>query len=102
MNVTPNAFPVTLICTAAHPIGLALAVSGDLGGVLLAGYGAAVALHAVAALRAGLPVWLALLLPRYWVLHWVALILALSDLVRDPTHWRKTEHGAAVRRQAAA
>jgi len=46
-------------------------------------------------------VWLALLLPFYWVLHWAALLLALSDLVRDPAHWRKTDHGAAVRAQAA-
>ncbi len=45
--------------------------------------------------------WLALLLPFYWVLHNVALVLALSDLVRDPAHWRKTDHGAAVRAQAA-
>lgn len=36
------------------------------------------------------------------VLHNVALLLALSDLVRDPAHWRKTDHGAAVRAQAAA
>jgi len=49
-----------------------------------------------------LPIWLALLLPGYWLLHWAALLLALSDLGRDPTHWRKTEHGAAVRAQAAA
>lgn len=35
------------------------------------------------------------------VLHWAALLLALSDLVRDPAHWRKTDHGAAVRAQAA-
>jgi len=43
-------------------------------------------------------VWLALLLPFYWLLHWAALLLALSDLA----HWRKTEHGAAVRAAAAA
>lgn len=27
--------------------------------------------------------------------------LVLSDLARDPAHWRKTEHGAAVRAAAA-
>lgn len=27
--------------------------------------------------------------------------LALSDFARDPAHWRKTEHGAAVRAAAA-
>ena len=45
----------------------------------------------------GLPVWLALLLPFYWLLHWGALLLALSDLVRDPAHWRKTDHGCTAR-----
>lgn len=67
-----------------------------LGWLLLLGYAAAVAP------RAGLPAWLALLLPFYWVLHWAALLLALSDLVRDPAHWRKTDHGAAVRAKAVA
>ena len=98
--------PVSLLCTAAHPLGIGLALGGDLSGalgaLLLLGYASAVALHAAAAPRAGLPVWLALLLPFYWVLHNVALLLALSDLVRDPAHWRKTDHGAAVRAQAAA
>ena len=97
--------PVSLLCTAAHPLGIGLALGGDLSGalgwLLALGYTAAVALHSAAAPRAGLPVWLALLLPFYWVLHWAALLLALSDLVRDPAHWRKTDHGAAVRAQAA-
>lgn len=65
------------------------------------GYAAAVALHAAAAPRAGLPAWLALLLPFYWALHNVALLPALSNLVRDPVHLRKTDHGAAVRAQGA-
>lgn len=98
--------PVALLCAAAHPLGVALALGGDLSGplgaLLLLGYCAAAALHAAAALRAGLPVWLALLLPSYWLLHWAALLLALSDLARDPAHWRKTEHGEATGRQAAA
>lgn len=93
--------PVSLLCTAAHPVGVGLALGGDLSGplaaLLLLGYATAVALHAAAAPRAGLPVWLALLLPFYWALHWAALLLALSDLVRDPAHWRKTDHGAAQR-----
>lgn len=85
-------------------MGLALGgdLSGLLGWLLLLGYAAAVALHAAAAPRAGLPAWLALLLPFYWLLHWAALILALSDLVRDPAHWRKTPHGKVERAQAAA
>jgi hypothetical protein len=94
--------PVQLLCTAAHPLGVGLALAGDLSGplaaLLLLGYCAAVALHAAAAPGAR---WVALLLPFYWLLHWAALLLALSDLVRDPAHWRKTDHGAAVRAQAA-
>lgn len=94
--------PVQLLCTAAHPLGVGLALGGDLSGplaaLLLTGYASAVALHAAAAPSAR---WLALLLPAYWLLHWAALLLALSDLVRDPAHWRKTEHGKVERAQAA-
>lgn len=50
-----------------------------------------------AAFRAGHPLWLILLLPAYWPVLWASLGLALSDLARDPAHWRKTEHGAAPR-----
>ena len=41
------------------------------------------------------------LLPGYRLLHWEALLQALSDLVRDPASWRKTEHGKAERDLAA-
>jgi hypothetical protein len=96
--------PVALLCAAAHPLGLIVGAAGDpsgpLAALLLLGYLSAVALHAAAAPRAGLPVWLALLLPFYWLLHWAALLLALSDLARDPAHWRKTEHGAAAGRNS--
>lgn len=96
--------PVALLCAAAHPLGLIGGAAGDpsgpLAALLLLGYLSAVALHAAAAPRAGLPVWLAILLPFYWLLHWAALLLALSDLARDPAHWRKTEHGAAVGRNS--
>lgn len=94
--------PVSLLCTAAHPLGVGLALGGDLSGplaaLLLLGYAAAVALHAAAAPGAR---WVALLLPFYWLLHWAALLLALFDLVRDPAHWRKTEHGCARRDNSA-
>ena len=90
--------PVSLLCTAAHPLGIGLALGGDLSGplaaLLLLGYAAAAALHAAAAPGAR---WVALLLPFYWLLHWAALLLALSDLVRDPAHWRKTDHGCTAR-----
>ena len=93
--------PASLLCIAAHPLGLAVLLGGDLSGglaaLLLAGYAAALALHVAAARLAGLPLWLALLLPAYWLALWAALLLALRDLARDPAHWRKTEHGAVDR-----
>jgi cellulose synthase/poly-beta-1,6-N-acetylglucosamine synthase-like glycosyltransferase len=93
--------PAPLLCIAAHPLGLAVLMGGDLSGglaaLLLAGYATALALHTAAAHRAGLPLWLPLLLPALWLALWAALLLALFDLARDPAHWRKTEHGAAVR-----
>ncbi|MFN3275083.1 MAG: hypothetical protein ACK41U_10450 [Paracoccus sp. (in: a-proteobacteria)] len=91
--------PASLLCIAAHPLGLAVLLGGDLSGglaaLLLAGYAAALALHVAAARLAGLPLWLALLLPAYWLALGAALLLALRDLARDPAHWRNTEHGAA-------
>ena len=93
--------PASLLCIAAHPLGLAVLLGGDLSGglaaLLLAGYATALALHTAAARRAGLPLWLVPLLPAYWLALWAALLLALRDLARDPAHWRKTEHGAVVR-----
>ncbi|MFC5739349.1 glycosyltransferase family 2 protein [Sinirhodobacter huangdaonensis] len=93
--------PASLLCIAAHPLGLALLAGGQVGGALAAlmllGYASALALAARAARRAGLPLWLALLLPAYWLALWAALLLALRDLARDPAHWRKTAHGAVER-----
>jgi cellulose synthase/poly-beta-1,6-N-acetylglucosamine synthase-like glycosyltransferase len=64
-------------------------------GVLLAGYGGALALVVSGLLRLGRPGLLPvqLLLPLYWVLHSVAAVRAAWDLIRRPHFWAKTEHG---------
>ena len=97
--------PATLACVAAHPVGIALLVSGALSGklafLMLSGYAITIGAHAFAAQRAGLQPWLALLLPFYWFLHAAAFALAIHDLLRNPAHWRKTAHGLAPDRSAA-
>jgi hypothetical protein len=47
--------------------------------------------------------------PAYWVLHSIAAWRALSQLIRNPSHWEKTPHGIvhgpeahAARREAQA
>ena len=93
--------PATLVCAAMHPFGLLLILtdrtSGPLWLLAAAGYAISLALHWLVARRHGLPRWLAFAMPLYWLLHAAALVLALVDLARDPTHWRKTEHGVAER-----
>jgi cellulose synthase/poly-beta-1,6-N-acetylglucosamine synthase-like glycosyltransferase len=99
-------------------VGVALAVNGPWAllpgnawgwisaGVLLAGYGGALALVVSGVLRLGWPGLLPfqILLPLYWVLHSVAAVRAAFDLLKRPHHWAKTEHGltAMVRGHAIA
>ena len=42
----------------------------------------------------GLSAWL-LTLPVYWLLQTYAAWWALADLIRDPFHWHKTDHGVS-------
>lgn len=89
--------PAATLCVAAHPVGLTLAARGDLSGplgaLLLLGYAASVALT-WATTRNALTVFL---LPAYSALHVAALVMALADLVRCPSAWKKTAHGVAAR-----
>jgi cellulose synthase/poly-beta-1,6-N-acetylglucosamine synthase-like glycosyltransferase len=39
-------------------------------------------------------------LPAYWLLQTVAAWWALADLLRDPYHWHKTEHGITATRRS--
>jgi cellulose synthase/poly-beta-1,6-N-acetylglucosamine synthase-like glycosyltransferase len=64
-------------------------------GILLAGYGGALAVvfSGLAHLRARHLVLMQCALPFYWILHSIATLLAIVDLIRRPMHWAKTEHG---------
>jgi hypothetical protein len=74
-------------------------------GILAAGYAGAFAVQISGLVRQRawrlLPIQLAL--PLYWLLHSLATVLAVYDLVRRPNHWAKTTHGVTrVSRQAGA
>lgn len=97
--------PASVLCIAAHPVGLWLLGTGRLeghfGALAIIGYLISTALHMVVARRQRTSLWIALLMPLYWLLLTPALVLALVDLARDPTHWRKTDHGLADRPEDA-
>ena len=63
--------------------------------ILLIGYSGAGALVVAGLLRLGQPKLLAyqLGLPLYWVLHSIATLRALHELLVRPYFWAKTEHG---------
>lgn len=63
--------------------------------ILLVGYGGAGALIVAGLIRLGQPHLLVhqLGLPFYWVLHSVATVRALHELLFRPYFWAKTEHG---------
>jgi hypothetical protein len=63
--------------------------------VLLAGYGGAgaIVVSGLLHIRAPQLVWGQLLLPVYWLLHSIAAIRAVYELVEKPTYWAKTAHG---------
>ncbi|HEY0920766.1 glycosyltransferase family 2 protein [Devosia sp.] len=71
--------------------------------VLLVGYGGAVALAVAGLLRLGRPELLAyqVLLPVYWVLHTIATVRALHELLTRPYFWAKTGHGRTRMRRSA-
>lgn len=70
--------------------------------ILLLGYGGAGALVVVGLLRLGLPQLLPhqLGLPIYWVLHSIATVRALHELLFRPYFWAKTEHGRTKMRRS--
>ena len=88
---------VATLSTAAHPLGFPLLAQGDLhgalGAVLAVGYAAAVAL----VWATSRSFWAVLMLPAYWCLHVAALVMAVHDVVRCPSEWKKTSHGIAAR-----
>lgn len=70
--------------------------------ILLLGYGGAGALVVVGLLRLGQPQLLPhqLGLPLYWVLHSIATVRALHELLVRPYFWAKTEHGRTKMRRS--
>jgi hypothetical protein len=64
-------------------------------GILVAGYGGALAvvLSGLAHLKAKHLVLMQCALPFYWVLHSIATLFAVRELIVKPIHWAKTEHG---------
>lgn len=63
--------------------------------VLAIGYGGAgaIVISGLLHIRAPWLIWAQLLLPAYWLLHSIAAIRAVYELVEKPTYWAKTEHG---------
>ncbi len=64
-------------------------------GILAAGYGGAFAviLSGLVHLRAKSLMLMQLAVPFYWVLHSIATLFAVRELIVDPMRWAKTEHG---------
>jgi len=64
-------------------------------GILAAGYGGALAVvfSGLAHLRAWHLMPMQLLVPVYWMLHSIATLCAVVELVTKPMHWAKTTHG---------
>jgi hypothetical protein len=65
------------------------------GGILLIGYGGALAVicSGLAHLRAWHLLPFQLLVPAYWILHSIATLYAVRELITAPTSWSKTAHG---------
>jgi hypothetical protein len=64
-------------------------------GILATGYGGAWAIvfSGLAHLRAWHLMPMQLLVPAYWLLHSIATLYAVVELVTKPLHWAKTTHG---------
>ncbi|MEO7222401.1 MAG: glycosyltransferase family 2 protein, partial [Devosia sp.] len=64
-------------------------------GILAAGYGGAfaVVVSGLVHLRAKSLIPIQFAVPFYWVLHSIATLLAVRELIVKPVHWAKTEHG---------
>lgn len=89
--IAGSAFPEGASVPHAALAGLGLAV-------LLLGYGAMIAVAALALRRIGIAGWWPVLLsmPLYWLLISMAGWLALFEFVVKPFRWNKTEHGLSA------
>lgn len=96
----------TLAGATAYPLGVAMLVAGidpwnPLTWLLVGGMGTSGLLALASTLRRsrtpGVEPWLVGALPIYWLLLSVAMALAILEMPRRATKWRKTQHGIASR-----
>lgn len=96
----------TLAGATAYPIGIAMLATGvdpwnPLTWLLVGGMGTSGLLALASTLRRsrtpGVEPWLVGALPVYWLLLSVAMALAILEMPRRATMWRKTQHGIARR-----
>ena len=94
--------PAALLCVASHPAGLYMLMTGRTSDILFivlsAGYLAALVLHLRACFENKINPLVCIVLPVYWLLHFVALIKATLCAIRCVTYWNKTEHGKVQKR----
>jgi len=96
----------TLACATAYPLGVAMLATGvdlwnPLTWLLVGGMGTSGLLALASTLRRsrtpGVEPWLVGALPVYWLLLSVAMAVAILEMPRRATLWRKTTHGVARR-----
>ena len=73
-------------------------------GIIGAGYGGAIGLVLSGLIHQRAPdlALFQLLLPAYWLLHSIATLYAVGELITAPTRWAKTTHGVTRVTRAAA
>lgn len=96
----------TLAGATAYPIGVVMLIAGvdhwnPLTWLLVGGMGTSGLLAIASTLRRsrtpGVKPWLVAVLPVYWLLLSVAMAMAVLEMPRRATMWRKTRHGVATR-----
>ncbi|MFZ5961997.1 glycosyltransferase [Thalassococcus sp. BH17M4-6] len=96
----------TLAGATAYPLGVAVLIAGvdpwsPLSWLLVGGMGTSGLLALASTLRRsrtpGVGPWLVGALPVYWLLLSAAMALAVLEMPRRATKWRKTQHGVARR-----
>lgn len=95
--------PLCLACLFSLTLPGAPLTSGLLAlAFMLTGYASAIACAGVAMRRAGLPLRTVDLagMPVYWLLQTLAAGRAVRQLLSDPHHWEKTEHGLSALTEA--
>ncbi|WP_170150303.1 glycosyltransferase family 2 protein [Maricaulis maris] len=91
--------PLSLVCIAALALA-PVAWPGSLAALafMLTGYASALTCATIAMRRAGLRLRVRdlAIMPGYWLLQTLAAARALRQLLTNPHHWEKTEHGLSA------